>query len=227
VVVLFVLHSILRHYGMFGSAGYPRYFVCIAPAIALITLEGWNLLVDAFHRVVAFAAPRARAPLRVLSYAFAIWLFLIATRNDFYFVDDHDSSRDARAIADADKWLRAHSINENTLVWSQAYMCIIRRCDTRRRVSLSGDKSSNLALLEKTPPGTLIFWDKETGPNWYGLHAPDFQKAGFTELFDRQYELQPRFQQRRWYDNGWTRSQEMMLFYKYEGEPSSNKVAAH
>jgi hypothetical protein len=227
VVVLFVLHSILRHYGMFGSAGYPRYFVCVAPAIALITLEGWNVLVDAFHRMLALVTPPIRAPLRVLYYAFAIGLFLIATRNDFYFVDDHDSSRDARAVADADDWLRAHSISENTLVWSQAYMCIIRRCDTRHRLSLSGDKSSNLALLEKTPPGTLIFWDGETGPNWYGLHAPDFQKAGFTELFDKRYELKPRFQRRLWYGNGWTRSQEMSLFYKYQAEPPpSNKVAA-
>jgi hypothetical protein len=219
VTVLFVLHSILRHYGLFGSAGYPRYFVCVAPAIALITLAGWNVVVDAFQRMLEFVAPRARGPLRVLSYAFAIGLFLIAARNDLYFLDDHDSARDARAVADADRWLRAHSIAEHSLVWSQAYMCIIRHCDTRHRIWLSGDKSGNLALLAATPPGTLVFWDGETGPNWYGLHASDFVSAGFTELFDKRYELQPRFQRRLLYGNGWTRSQEMMLFYKYDGPP--------
>lgn len=222
VTMLFVLHSILRHYGMFGSAGYPRYFVCVAPAIALIMLAGWNVVVDAFHRVLDVVTPRARAPLRVLAYAFAIVLFLVAARNDLYFVDDHDSSRDARAVADADTWLRAHSIAEHSLVWSQAYMCIIRRCDTRHRVWLSGDKSSNLALLAATPPGTLVFWDGETGPNWYGLHAPDFVSAGFTELFDKRYDLQPRFTRRLSYSNGWTRSQEMLLFYKYDGAPPAS-----
>jgi hypothetical protein len=228
VVVLFVLHSILRHYGLFGSAGYPRYFVCVAPAIALITLEGWNVLVAAFHRALAFVVPRARLPLRVLAYVFVAGWFLIATRNDFYFIDDHDSSRDARAVADANDWLRAHSIREHALVWSQAYMCIIRKCDTRHRVQLSSDKANNLALLTAMPPGTLVFWDGDTGPNWYGLHAPDFAKAGFTELFDRRYELEPRFTRRLLYGNGWTRSQEMMLFYKYQGTPpASGNVAAH
>ena len=222
VTMLFVLHSILRHYGMFGSAGYPRYFVCVAPAIALITLAGWNAVVDAFRRVLDLVTPRARAPLRVLAYVLAIGLFFIAARNDLYFVDDHDSSRDARAIADANDWLRAHSITEHLLVWSQAYMCIIRQCDTRHRVWLSGDKSSNVALLAATPPGTLVFWDGETGPNWYGLHAPDFLSAGFTELFDKRYDLHPRFPRRLSYPSGWTRSQEMMLFYKYDHPPPAS-----
>ncbi len=44
-LLLFILHTILRAYGLLGSAGYPRYLVTISPAIALITLTGWNDLV--------------------------------------------------------------------------------------------------------------------------------------------------------------------------------------
>ena len=46
VLVFFVLHSFLWSQGMFGSAGYERYFVCIGPAIALIGLAGWNAIAD-------------------------------------------------------------------------------------------------------------------------------------------------------------------------------------
>ena len=39
-LLFFILHTVLRAYGLLGSAGYPRYLVAISPAIALITLTG-------------------------------------------------------------------------------------------------------------------------------------------------------------------------------------------
>ena len=217
VLMLFALHSVLRHYGLFGSAGYPRYFVCIAPAIALITLEGWNVVLDALHLGAVRVAPRVRAPLEAIAYVLAIALFLLVSRNTLYYIDDHDTARDARAVGDADAWLNAHPVDVHQLVWSQAYMCIIRDCDTRHRVWLSNDRAHNMTELSATPPGTLVFWDGETGPDWYGLRAPDFETAGFHQLLDRRYQLAPRFGKRRWYPDPWTRPQEMMLFYKSEG----------
>lgn len=214
VAMLFILHSVLRHYGMFGSAGYPRYFVCVAPAIALITLEGWNVVVHALELGAQRLAPRARDLLRWAGYVLATALFLLVARDTLYFIDDHDTARDAIAVADADSWLRAHPVAVREMIWSQAYMCIIRRCDTKDRLTFSGDHAHNIAELETTPPGTLVFWDGETGPNWYGLSAPDFQAAGFRQLFDRRYQLGPRFAKRRWYRQPWTRQQEMMLYYK-------------
>src|SRR5262249_5461660 len=50
-LLLFFLPTILRGYGVVGSAGYPRYLVAISPAIALITLTGWNELAKLFARV--------------------------------------------------------------------------------------------------------------------------------------------------------------------------------
>lgn len=222
VAMLFVLHSVLRHYGMFGSAGYPRYFVCVAPTIALITLEGWNLVVDALWLGVQRLAPGARNLFRWAGYSVTAALFLLVARNTLYFIDDHESIRDARAVADADAWLRANPVPVRQLVWSQTYMCIILRCDTRHRVILSNDHARDIAELVATPPGTLIFWDGETGPNWYGLSAPDFRAAGFRQLFDRRYQLKPRFEKRFWYSEPWTRSQEMLLYYKGDSASSGS-----
>src|SRR5262249_26442955 len=47
-LLLFILHTILRAYGLLGSAGYPRYMLSVSPAIALITLVGWNQLATLF-----------------------------------------------------------------------------------------------------------------------------------------------------------------------------------
>jgi hypothetical protein len=219
VVMLFVLHSVLRHFGLFGSAGYPRYFVCIAPAIALITLEGWNVVADACWRAVRHASPRAHTIARAAASVLAAALLLLVLSDDLYFIDDHATARDANAVADANAWLRSNSIQERQLIWSQAYMCIIRRCDTRRRVFFTGDHAHDRALLESSPPGTLVFWDGETGPDWYGLKGPDFEMAGFTKLFDRTYVLGPRFERRLSTRRPWTRPQEMMLYYKPPSAP--------
>jgi len=146
-------------------------------------------------------------------------LFLAVAREDFFFIDDHDSARDAFAIADADAWLRSNSIQEQQLVWSQTYMCIIRHCDTRRRIFLTGDLARDRAQLEATPPGTLVFWDGDTGPAWYKLTGSDFEAAGFAKIFDRKYVLGPRFRRRFSFHQPWTRSQEMMLYYKSPSAP--------
>lgn len=225
VAMLLVLHSVLRHFGLFGSAGYPRYFVCVAPAIALITLAGWNAIVDVLWSAIDLIAAAHGGLLRRIAYVGATLLLLLVARNTLYYVDDHDAARDAHAIADADAWLRAHPVPVRRLVWSQGYMCIIRRCDTRNRIVLSGDRAQNLALLEAAPPGTLIFWDGETGPNWYGLHAPDFDSAGYHQLFDRKYELRARFERRLWYPRPWTRKQEMMLYYKPDSTSRATTAA--
>lgn len=214
VLMLFALHSALRHFGLFGSAGYPRYFVCVAPAIALITLEGWNAIVDALWRAIDASSPSVRAPLRGAARIVAAALFLIVATDTLYFIDDHDTARDAHAIIDADAWLSSHPVVVRQLVWSQAYMCISLRCNTRNRLFLSSDSARNLAALSETPSETLVFWDRETGPNWYGLRARDFESAGFHQLFSRHYDLAPRFTTRLWYSAPWSRSQEMMLYYK-------------
>lgn len=214
VLMLFVLHSVLRHFGLFGSAGYPRYFVCVAPAIALITLAGWNVVADACWLALERLPARARTGARAVAYVLAAVLLLGVARDDLYFVDDHDTARDALAIADADAWLRSNAIRERQLIWSQTYMCIIRHCDTHNRVYFTGDSASDRAKLVATPPGTLVFWDGETGPAWYKLGAADFDAAGFARIFDRKYELVARFPRRISYSAPWTRSQEMMLYYK-------------
>src|SRR5215813_2025136 len=74
-LVLFVAHSLMFWRGWFGSAGYARYFVCVSPAVALITLAGWNhLAVEAEN----LASPRSGAWRNALAAVALAGSFLIS-----------------------------------------------------------------------------------------------------------------------------------------------------
>ncbi|NOT63733.1 MAG: hypothetical protein HOP19_26260, partial [Acidobacteria bacterium] len=45
---LFLIHTVMRAFGIMGSAGYPRYMLTVAPAAALLALIGWNALAEKF-----------------------------------------------------------------------------------------------------------------------------------------------------------------------------------
>src|SRR6185436_17400413 len=84
-LVVFVLHSVLRAFGLFGSAGYARYFVCVSPAVAIITLSGWNDVGRWFVRL-----PRV---VRVAAATATIAMSVIVTT---FYIDAQKYSRDAR-----------------------------------------------------------------------------------------------------------------------------------
>src|SRR5207247_4750302 len=77
-LMLLILHSILRVFGMFGSAGYPRYFVCVAPSIALITLVGWNAIGDMLSRKIPKIAVSALAAFVLIASWYICFLYVDA-----------------------------------------------------------------------------------------------------------------------------------------------------
>jgi len=205
-LTIFLLHSVMRAFGLFGSAGYARYFVCVSPAIALISLAGWNTIAAWCVRV-----PRA---LRLTAMAATLAVSLIVTA---FYVDAQKYMRDARAVAEMYSWFRANDRPVNKVIWSQAYMCILfDGCDVWEKPAFSGDKAANLDLVRKAPAGTLIFWDGETGPSWFKLTADDFAGAGYEQLRSQTYSLSGliSFKQRWWFYDWGARPQEMHLFYK-------------
>ncbi len=202
-LLLFFLHSVLRAYGLFGAAGYARYFVCVAPAIALITLAGWNLIADGLSWL-----PRA------ITVTAAIAVLVSSGLLSLFYVDALAWSRDARAVADMYTSFRAEERPVSRLIWSQAYMCILFDRDMEERPKFSDNREDNLRLLRESPVGTLVFWDGETGPAWYKIKAGDIEAAGYTRLRSRSYILDGLFLKETWFKRGGPRQQEMHLFYK-------------
>ena len=204
-LTLFVLHSVFRVFGLFGAAGYPRYFVCVAPAIALITLAGWNGIAHGLKLAPRFVGTTAAAAILALSAAFTV-----------SYADAAIFVRDARAIQEMYSWFRANPKPVARVVWSQAYMCIQFDCDIYNKPAFGSDKEANLTLLQKSPKNTLIFWDGETGPSWYGIKADDLEHAGYARLRSHSYSLEGLLVKRWWFHDWGPRRQEMHLFYKTE-----------
>ncbi len=203
-LTLLILHSILRVFGMFGSAGYPRYFVCVAPSIALITLAGWNAIGDMLTNRISKIAVSGLAALVLI----ASWYVC------FLYVDACAWSRDARAVAEMHSWFQEHPRPINKFGWSQASMCIMFNQDIGEKLEFSSDHERNIELLKQAPQGTLVLWDGQTGPSWYNIKGDDIEAAGYTRLRSRKYTLNGFIVKQAWFGFGGPREQEMHLLYK-------------
>ena len=105
-MVLFLLHSVFIAYGLFGEAGYARYMVSVAPAIALLTLEGWN----------AFGSIRIRFP---LACGIGFVVLTLSFFRSVLCVDKMPWARDPIAINEMAAWLKQNPQPLSGLIWGQ------------------------------------------------------------------------------------------------------------
>jgi hypothetical protein len=195
-LTLFVVHSLMFWRGWFGAAGYPRYLVCVAPVTAIATLCGWNQIRMLQGRVVQAV---------IMGCALLVSLL---------YVDGYRFTRDARAIDDAAQWLEANPVTYSRLIYSQSYMCIRLACSNVDRGMLTADRQHNIEMLKSMPAGTLVFWDAEVGPKWYGLVSGDFESLGYRKVFSKTYRLEGYFIRVPWKFFGGPRVQEMFIYSK-------------
>jgi hypothetical protein len=207
-LLLFILHTILRAWGLLGSAGYPRYLVAISPVIAIITLCGWNSLADFFRYSPAWW--RLAAVSTILFSSF--WFNLI-------YVDGAEWSRDARAIQQVHHWF----INEqrqqgdlpvSRLIWNEPYACILFGRDPWENPQWTHDREQDLEMLRSSSPGTLVVWDRLIGPKWFGLQSEDFEQAGYRRIYTGNFRLEGYLVSRSWFGFGGPRYQTYYLLYK-------------
>ena len=172
-LLFFLLHSIFRKFGLFGEAGYPRYMVSVAPATAVLTLQGWNLFC------------LIRVPRVILSAAGCVVLILSFVTS-FLYIDAMTWARDAVAIDDMADWLTQHPKSLSGLIWSNGRMCTDLGRNLLDSPPITG-REGLVKRLEAAPSGTIVFWDDHIGPDWFGLTAADIEKKGFNLLISRQY----------------------------------------
>jgi hypothetical protein len=178
-LLLFILHTVFRAYGLFGEAGYPRYMVTVAPAIAVLTLEGWNIIASRLAHWPRFGS-------RMLA---AIVLSVSLTAS-FCYLDWFPWARDPIAIREMSDWFHEHPEPYQRLVWSNARMCIDSGLTLKESPVLrSSNRETTLALLRDAPSGTLVFWDDHFGPDWFGTTAAEIENAGYKRLRTRRYSL--------------------------------------
>jgi hypothetical protein len=178
-LLLFFLHTIFRAYGLFGEAGYPRYMVTVAPAIALLTLAGWNIIASLIKKWPRFASG-------ILGWS----ILSVSLAASFYYLDWFPWARDPIAIREMSDWFHDHPEPYKRLVWSNARMCIVSGLTLRESPPLrSSSRETTLAFLHDAPSGTLVFWDDHFGPDWFGTTAADIENSGYKLLRNKRYSL--------------------------------------
>ena len=204
-LLIFVLHTIFRAYGLLGSAGYPRYLVAISPAIALITLAGWNEMVKLFSHVS-----------RPVKFGLVVVLLMISAWTNFVYADGAEWSRDAVAIQTAHSfWQSQPSQPQITrFIWSKPYACILFDHDPWENPAFTRNRESDFKTLREMPGGTLAIWDELAGPKEFGLNAVDFEMAGFINLYSNSFSLKGHILDRSWFGFGGTRRQTVYVLYK-------------
>jgi hypothetical protein len=174
-LVLFLLHSIFVKYGLFGEAGFPRYMVSVAPAIAVLTLEGWNTI---------FSVKILRPFVIVAGWVVLTFSIL----QSVHYLDSMVWTRDAVAIDEMADWLQQQYPSVPGLIWSNGRMCIVLKRNLKDNPP-AGNREKLFALLEKAPAGTIVFWDNEIGPNWFGTTSAEIEGRGYKLLTSRHYSL--------------------------------------
>jgi hypothetical protein len=181
-LLLFLLHTLFRAYGLFGEAGYPRYMVSVAPVIAMLTLVGWNTIaarIEKWPKWPHFASGLLGGSILVVSLV-----------SNFLYLDSFLSARDPIAIREMSDWLSEHPLSFKRLVWSNARMCIVSGLTLEQSPSLStSSREATRTALQDMPPGTLVFWDDHFGPDWFGLTAAEIESIGYRLIRTRRYSL--------------------------------------
>lgn len=202
-LLIFILHSILRTFGWFGDAGYPRYLVSVSPAIAVITLVGWNLIAE---RNWSYSPKVKRVgAAAVFAVSFAMCLL---------YMDGLIWIRDAHASRAMYAWFRANERPVSRYYYSEAYMGVLLGSDPISNEQLTLDREENLRRLSTAPRGTLIFWDDIIGVKGGKVTDRDFGALGYTRLRSESFSLCGRL----WGDKPFffvgPRKQRMHLFYR-------------
>ncbi len=203
VVLLFLLHSVFHAYSLFGSAGYPRYMVSVSPALAVLTLAGWNFLATPLTRWLGRGAAWAGAGVLVCSLALSL-----------LYSDSLIWSRDVVAIREMQGWLREHPCAVKRFIWSNGYMSVMAGKGFPDGHSLDADRLKNVKTLRESPSGTLVFWDDKLGPEWFGLTAREIEAEGYTVLRTQRYALRGVFTHGSFGGYPLTREVELSLLYK-------------
>lgn len=201
----FLIHTVFRLFGLFGSAGYPRYLLITSPAIAILTLGGLN-----------WVAAHLQHTSLVFRRGLLGLLFVVSGYANLVYADGHDLVRDTeateKAIKVAKEFEQTHRISR--FVWSDPQACIAADRDPLENLYLTRNRLRDLAELQKSERGTLAYWDTGSGRRWTGLEPADFTGAGFSLIYSEQTVNSGRILDRSWFGYGGPGTQTVYLFYK-------------
>jgi hypothetical protein len=68
------------------------------------------------------------------------------------------------------------------MVWSEADAGVQFGRDPDESALTYHDRAKDAAFLAAAPHGTLVAWDSDIGPSWYGITGAQIEQIGYTVL---------------------------------------------
>lgn len=163
----FILHILLWKYGLFKSSGYARYFVCMAPIIAIIGLCGYNFLASLF---------KIKKSLIILSI-FSI-VFALLSVSSIYKIQPSKLNSDHLTINNAFRYYK--NLNSDAPVsCAYPYFFYIAGFD---RFDFEHYPYPNLDSIKKFNNNLVIIWDSNYMAKQYNISSDTLSKLNYIKL---------------------------------------------
>lgn len=151
-ICFFLAHTLFWYYGIFGSMGLTRVFICVIPLMALMMLKGFNLLTE---EIIP-----AKKNLDVIFKA-AILIYIAVfpftkTHGALVFDRDLRLSADQKAAMELSKYLYAQQTTLPLVAYQAPYLSValnIDPFDPSKRTELYPENIKNMKS------GDLLIWD--------------------------------------------------------------------
>jgi hypothetical protein len=163
----FILHILLWKYGLFKSSGYARYFVCMAPIIAIIGLYGYNFLDYLF---------KIKKSLIILS-VFSI-VFALLSVSSIYEIQPSKLNSDHLIVNDAYQYYK--NLNSDAPVCcAYPYFFYIAGFD---RFDFRHYPYPSLDSIKKHNNNLVIIWDSNFMAKQYNISSDTLSKLNYIKL---------------------------------------------
>ncbi|MDQ3111787.1 MAG: hypothetical protein M3R17_18010 [Bacteroidota bacterium] len=173
----FAAHTIFWYYGIFGSMGLTRVFICVIPLMALIMLKGFNFLTEEI-------IPDRKNISVVLKVAILFYIVAFPfTRTHGAIVFDRDMtlSVEQKAAEEVGKFLFEQKTETPKIAYEAPHLAIalnIDPFDQRKRTHL------NAANLKTLKSGDVLIWDNHFALLDMKINKEELdQDTTFTNVF--------------------------------------------
>lgn len=148
----FCAHTLFWYFGIFGSMGLTRVFICVMPLMALIMLKGFNLLTEEFikERKIGRTILKAVILLYIVAFPFT------KTHGALVLPRDLDLSGDQKIALETGKFIRGQHTKLPRIAYEAPYLAIALDIDPFNPLQRTDFNYENLKALKS---GDLLIWD--------------------------------------------------------------------
>jgi hypothetical protein len=165
-IYFFILHTILWKYGLFRSAGYARYFVCVAPIIAIIALYGYGLI-DKLLK------------LKKTMIIVFVMLFIISSPLVSSLIQPSQLASEHKLIKAAYQYYKQNQFYDRPLICASDYFYYLTGYDCFNKEQFPSPSFEN---VKKYARKSVIIWDSKFLAKEYNVSSKTIYELGYKKV---------------------------------------------